>query len=61
LRTRRYGIWGSAEEWARKLEPYLELGVDHVILDVRPPDSTLDPAGRICRELQPLLAERTAG
>ena len=53
--TRAHGIWGSAEECARKLEPYLELGVGHVILDVRPPDHALDSARRICGELVPLL------
>ena len=54
--TLAYGIWGSPEECARKLAPYLELGVDHIILDVRPPDYALDSTERICRELLPLLA-----
>jgi alkanesulfonate monooxygenase SsuD/methylene tetrahydromethanopterin reductase-like flavin-dependent oxidoreductase (luciferase family) len=53
--TLEYGIWGSAEECRRKLEPYLELGVGHVILDVRPPDFALDSTERICSELIPLL------
>jgi probable F420-dependent oxidoreductase len=53
--TRAYGIWGSAEECLRKLEPYLELDVGHVILDVRPPDHALDSTRRICDELVPLL------
>jgi len=53
--TLAYGIWGSPEECARKLAPYLELGVDHVILDVRPPDHALDSTQRICRQLIPLL------
>ena len=55
--TRSYGIWGSARDCARKLAPYLDLGVDHVILDVRPPDHALDSARRICSELMPLLKE----
>jgi probable F420-dependent oxidoreductase len=55
--TRAYGIWGSPEECARKLVPYLELGVDQVILDVRPPDHALDSSERICGELIPQLAE----
>jgi alkanesulfonate monooxygenase SsuD/methylene tetrahydromethanopterin reductase-like flavin-dependent oxidoreductase (luciferase family) len=54
--TLTYGVWGSPEECARKLAPYLELGVEHVILDVRPPDHALDSTERICRELIPLLA-----
>jgi alkanesulfonate monooxygenase len=53
--TLAYGVWGSAEECARKLSPYLDLGVDHVILDIRPPDHALDSARRICAELIPLL------
>jgi probable F420-dependent oxidoreductase len=53
--TLAHGIWGSPDECARKLAPYLELGVDHVILDVRPPDHALDSTERICRELVPLL------
>jgi alkanesulfonate monooxygenase SsuD/methylene tetrahydromethanopterin reductase-like flavin-dependent oxidoreductase (luciferase family) len=53
--TRTYGIWGSAQECARKLSPYLDLGVGHVILDIRPPDNSLDSARRICGELIPLL------
>jgi alkanesulfonate monooxygenase SsuD/methylene tetrahydromethanopterin reductase-like flavin-dependent oxidoreductase (luciferase family) len=53
--TRAYGIWGSAAECARKLSSYIELGVGHVILDVRPPDNALDSARRICGELVPLL------
>lgn len=53
--TLRYGIWGSAEECARKLAPYFELGVDQVILDVRPPDDSLDSVRRICADLIPLL------
>ena len=58
--TRAYGIWGSAEECARKLSPYLDLGVGHVILDIRPPDHALDSAGRICRELIPFLEMEVA-
>ena len=57
--TRSYGVWGSPAECVRKLEPYLRLGVDHVILDVRPPDHTLDSTERICTDLIPLL-EREA-
>jgi alkanesulfonate monooxygenase SsuD/methylene tetrahydromethanopterin reductase-like flavin-dependent oxidoreductase (luciferase family) len=53
--TLAYGVWGSAEDCARKLEPYLDLGVGRVILDVRPPDHALDSARRICGELLPLL------
>ncbi len=53
--TRAYGIWGSPGECARKLEPYIELGVDQVILDVRPPDYALDSTERICRDLIPRL------
>jgi alkanesulfonate monooxygenase SsuD/methylene tetrahydromethanopterin reductase-like flavin-dependent oxidoreductase (luciferase family) len=53
--TLAYGIWGSPAECARKLEPYLEAGVDHVILDVRPPDHALDSTEHICRDLIPLL------
>lgn len=56
--TLAHGIWGSAERCAEKLGPYLDLGVDHVILDVRPPDHALDSTERICRDLIPLL-ERT--
>jgi probable F420-dependent oxidoreductase len=56
--TRAYGVWGSPEECARKLAPYLELGVDQVILDVRPPDYALDSSERICGELIPLLAQQ---
>lgn len=55
--TRQYGIWGSPEECRRKLEPYRELGVDQVILDVRPPDFALDSTERICCDLIPLLEE----
>ena len=58
--TWRYGIWGSPEECRRKLEPYVALGVDHVILDVRPPDFALDSAERICADLLPLLASSEA-
>lgn len=57
--TWEHGIWGSVEDCRRKLEPYLELGVDHVILDVRPPDFALDSVERIARELLPLLADPT--
>jgi probable F420-dependent oxidoreductase len=53
--TRGHGIWGSPEECRRKLVPYLELGIHHVILDVRPPDYALDSVVRICRDLIPLL------
>jgi alkanesulfonate monooxygenase SsuD/methylene tetrahydromethanopterin reductase-like flavin-dependent oxidoreductase (luciferase family) len=56
--TLAYGIWGSPDECARKLGAYLESGVDHVILDVRPPDHALDSTERICRELIPLLGTR---
>lgn len=56
--TRAYGIWGSPEECLRKLEPYAALGVAHVILDLRPPDFTLDSVERICFDLIPLLCER---
>jgi probable F420-dependent oxidoreductase len=55
--TRAYGVWGSADECRRKLGPYLELGIDQVILDVRPPDHALDSVMRICRDLIPLLEE----
>jgi probable F420-dependent oxidoreductase len=58
--TWEHGIWGSAEECGGKLEPYLELGVDHVILDVRPPDYARDSVERICGELLPLLGVTTA-
>jgi alkanesulfonate monooxygenase SsuD/methylene tetrahydromethanopterin reductase-like flavin-dependent oxidoreductase (luciferase family) len=58
--TRNYGIWGSAPECRRRLSPYLELGVDQVILDLRPPDFSLDSAERICRDLIPLLQEEPA-
>jgi alkanesulfonate monooxygenase SsuD/methylene tetrahydromethanopterin reductase-like flavin-dependent oxidoreductase (luciferase family) len=53
--TREHGIWGAPEECARKLRRYAELGVDRVILDVRPPDDALDSITRICRDLIPLL------
>lgn len=53
--TRAHGVWGSPEECLRKLRPYLEVGVDHVILDIRPPEHALDSAERICRQLIPLL------
>jgi alkanesulfonate monooxygenase len=55
--TRRYGIWGSPETCRSRLEPYLTLGVDEIILDVRPPDHALDSTERICGELLPLVAE----
>jgi alkanesulfonate monooxygenase SsuD/methylene tetrahydromethanopterin reductase-like flavin-dependent oxidoreductase (luciferase family) len=54
--SRRYGIWGSPADCARKLEPYRELGVGQAILDVRPPDHALDSLERICQDLVPLLA-----
>jgi alkanesulfonate monooxygenase SsuD/methylene tetrahydromethanopterin reductase-like flavin-dependent oxidoreductase (luciferase family) len=57
MRSLEYGVWGSPDECARKLEPYLESGVDHIILDVRPPDYALDSTERICRELIPLLEQ----
>jgi probable F420-dependent oxidoreductase len=50
------GIWGSARTCYEKLRPYLELGVDEVILDVRPPDYALESIERICGELAPLVA-----
>ena len=53
--TRAHGVWGSPEDCARRLEPYLELGVNGVILDVRPPEFALDSVERICRDLIPLL------
>ena len=53
--TRAYGIWGSTKDCVRKLSPYLDLGVGHVILDVRPPGHSLDSVRRICGELIPLL------
>jgi probable F420-dependent oxidoreductase len=49
--TLQYGIWGSPEDCRRRLEPYLALGVEEVILDVRPPDHALDSTERIGREL----------
>src|SRR5262249_21420624 len=55
--TRAYGVWGSADQCRRKLGPYLELGIDQVILDVRPPEHALDSVRRICRDLIPLLEE----
>lgn len=58
--TRAYGIWGSPRECLRKLEPYVELGVDQVILDIRPPDFALDSTERICRVLIPLLEREVA-
>jgi alkanesulfonate monooxygenase SsuD/methylene tetrahydromethanopterin reductase-like flavin-dependent oxidoreductase (luciferase family) len=58
--TLAYGIWGSAEECVRRLSPYLALGVDHVILDVRPPDHALDSTERICNELIPLLEKEVS-
>jgi probable F420-dependent oxidoreductase len=58
--TLAYGIWGSPEECVRKLSPYLAVGVDHVILDVRPPDHALDSTERICRELIPLLEKEAS-
>jgi probable F420-dependent oxidoreductase len=54
--TLRNGLWGSAEECRRKLEPYLALGVDVVVADVRPPRHTLDTTRRLCEQLLPLLA-----
>ena len=53
--TLRHGLWGSAESCYRKLAPYLELGVDLVIADVRPPRHTLDTTRRLCEELLPRL------
>lgn len=58
--TLAHGIWGSPEECVRKLSPYLAVGVDHVILDVRPPDHALDSTERICRELIPLLEKEAS-
>jgi probable F420-dependent oxidoreductase len=58
--TLAYGIWGSPEECVSKLSPYLALGVDHVILDVRPPDHALDSTERICRDLIPLLEKEVS-
>lgn len=58
--TIRHGIWGSPEECARKLAPYAEVGVDHAILDLRPPDHSLDSARRICSDLMPLLRKEPA-
>src|SRR5262249_55252571 len=55
--TRPDGVWGSAHECRLKLGPYLDLGIDQVILDVRPPDHALDSVMRICRDLIPLLEE----
>jgi alkanesulfonate monooxygenase SsuD/methylene tetrahydromethanopterin reductase-like flavin-dependent oxidoreductase (luciferase family) len=54
------GIWGSAEACYEKLQPYLDLGVDEVILDVRPPDYALESIERICGELAPLVATHAA-
>lgn len=58
--TIRHGIWGSPEECARKLAPYAAAGVDHFILDLRPPDHSLDSARRICSDLIPLLPKEPA-
>jgi probable F420-dependent oxidoreductase len=58
--TLAYGIWGSPEECVSKLAPYLALGVDHIILDVRPPDHALDSTERICRDLIPLLEKEVS-
>jgi hypothetical protein len=35
----------------------VQLGVDQVILDVRPPDNSLDSVRQICSNLIPLLGK----
>ena len=54
-RRREHGIWGSAEECARKLAPLRGARGRLAILDVRPPDNALDSVERICTDLIPLL------
>jgi alkanesulfonate monooxygenase SsuD/methylene tetrahydromethanopterin reductase-like flavin-dependent oxidoreductase (luciferase family) len=53
--TLRYGLWGSVDECRRRLEPYLRLGVDVVIADVRPPRHTVETTWRLCERVLPLL------
>jgi probable F420-dependent oxidoreductase len=55
--TLRHGIWGSPKDCRRKLEPYLALGIDHIILTINPPDFALDSTQRICGQLLPLLSK----
>lgn len=54
--TLRHGLWGSPESCYRKLAPYLDLGVELVMADVRPPRHTVDTTRRLCEQLLPLLA-----
>jgi alkanesulfonate monooxygenase SsuD/methylene tetrahydromethanopterin reductase-like flavin-dependent oxidoreductase (luciferase family) len=55
--TRKYGVWGSPEECVTKLERYRNVGVEHVILQLQPPDHAHESAQLICDELIPRLAE----
>lgn len=55
--TRKYAVWGTPEDAVRKLEPYIEVGVRHFVLDLRPPSIMEETAELLVSEVFPKLQE----
>jgi alkanesulfonate monooxygenase len=54
----RYGIWGTPEDCVKRIEQYIRLGVQHFILDLQPPTTSLATVELLCGEIIPHLRRR---
>ena len=54
--TMRYGLVGSPSVCIERIKAYEQIGVDHMILDVRPPSNVLPTLELFCREVVPVFS-----
>jgi probable F420-dependent oxidoreductase len=54
--TTKYGLIGSPDVCIERIKAYEQIGVDHIILDVRPPSNVLPTLELFCREVVPVFS-----
>jgi probable F420-dependent oxidoreductase len=54
--TMKYGLVGSPNLCVERINAYEQIGVDHIILDVRPPSNALPTLELFCREVAPVFS-----
>jgi alkanesulfonate monooxygenase SsuD/methylene tetrahydromethanopterin reductase-like flavin-dependent oxidoreductase (luciferase family) len=50
---RRYGLWGTPKDCISKIQKYTKIGIKYFILDIRPPDISLDSLSLLSEEVIP--------
>lgn len=57
-RSMLYGMWGTPDECIKRIKTYVRLGVQHFILDLLPPTTSMNTLELLCNEVIPRFKHR---